>query len=107
MGWWFYHQLLTDFLWLYVVNALEHFCASLALIAMLTTIMHYSRPANAGSDFTVQVCLFTVLGGSAHFASGYMAHFLGYQWHFWVSMLIGFVCLTPIIYWHKLQSNEK
>lgn len=103
----FYHQLLTDFLWLYVVNALEHFCASLALIAMLTTIMHYSRPANAGSDFTVQVCLLTVLGGSAHFASGYMAHFLGYQWHFLVSMLIGFVCLAPIIYWHKLQSNEK
>ena len=103
----FYHQLLTDFLWLYVVNALEHFCASLALIAMLTTIMHYSRPANAGSDFTVQVCLLTVLGGSAHFASGYMAHFLGYQWHFLVSMLIGFVCLVPIIYWHKLQSNEK
>ncbi|MFW2176850.1 MULTISPECIES: MFS transporter [unclassified Moraxella] len=99
----FYHHLLSNFAWLYAINALEHFCASLALIAMLTTIMHYARHEQAGSDFTVQVCLLTVLGGSAHFASGYMAHYLGYVGHFGISMLIGFICLLPIAFWHKLQ----
>lgn len=103
----FYHQLVTDFIWLYIVNALEHFCASLALIAMLTTIMQYARHEQAGSDFTVQVCLLTVLGGSAHFASGYLAHYLGYTGHFIVSMLIGFICLIPIIYWKKYKKYEK
>ena len=105
MAYGFYHHLLTDFVWLYVINALEHFCASLALIAMLTSIMHYARHEQAGSDFTVQVCLLTALGGGAHFASGYMAHFLGYTQHFLLSMLIGILCLSSIIYWENTKNR--
>lgn len=99
-----YHQhWVHSFGWVYAINALEHFCASLALIAMLTTVMHYARHEHAGSDFTVQVCLLTVLGGSAHFLSGYMAHSLGYTQHFLCSMVIGLFLLIPIILWHKWQ----
>lgn len=100
----FYHGYLQQFGWLYAVNALEHFCASLALIAMLTTVMYYARHDNAGSDFTVQVCLLTVLGGGAHFASGYLAQWLGYAGHFLLCLMVGLVCLAPIQYWHKYSN---
>lgn len=101
----FSHGILQNFGWVYAINALEHFCSALALIAMLTTIMYYARYQQAGSDFTVQVCLLTVLGGSAHFVSGYLADWLGYTGHFLLSMCVGFVCLLPIVIWHKCQSN--
>ena len=92
---------LRQYGWLYAVNALEHFCAALALIAMLTTIMHYARRRYAGSDYTLQVCLLTVLSGVAHFASGYLAHHLGYALHFGLSMVIGLLCLLPIVVWQR------
>lgn len=102
----FSQKMIASFYWFYAINALEHFCASLALVAMLTTIMHYARHEQAGSDFTVQVCLLTVFGGSSHFLSGYMAHWLGYATHFSLSMLIGFGLLLPIVYWHtKISEN--
>lgn len=107
VAWGFYHHQLHDFGWLYAVNALEHFCASLALIAMLTTVMHYARHDKAGSDFTMQLCLLTILGGGSHFISGYLADFLGYTWHFAVCMGVGLICLLPIIYWHKCQKKKK
>lgn len=107
VAWGFYHHRLHSFGWLYAVNALEHFCASLALIAMLTTVMHYARHDKAGSDFTIQMCLLTVFGGGSHFASGYLAKSLGYPLHFSLCMMVGFICLLPIIYWQKLQNNEK
>lgn len=97
---------IVSFDWFFAINALEHFCASLALVAMLTTIMHYARHAQAGSDFTVQVCVMTALGGSSHFLSGYLAHALGYTAHFIVSMLIGCVFLLPIIVWHSKAKNS-
>lgn len=103
----FYHGYLQQFAWLYAINALEHFCASLALVAMLTTIMHYARTDRAGSDFTVQVCLLTALGGSAHFVGGYTAKLLGYTAHFSLSLIVGMLCLVPIILWHKTQNKEK
>lgn len=98
---------LQSFIWLYAVNALEHFFASLALIAMLTTIMYYARYQQAGSDFTLQVCLMTVLGGSVHFLGGYLAQHLGYTGHFLLSMVVGFVCLIPIFVWRKFSLSEK
>lgn len=107
VAWGFYHHQLYSFNWLYAVNALEHFCASLALVAMLTTVMHYARHDRAGSDFTMQLCLLTVLGGGSHFISGYLAKTLGYPLHFSLCMLVGIICLLPIIYWHKQQNYEK
>lgn len=97
---------LQHFGWLYAVNALEHFCAALALIALLTTVMHYARLYHAGSDYTMQVCLLTVLSGVAHFASGYLAHRLGYTAHFGLSMLIGLACLLPIVVWRRVASFD-
>lgn len=91
--------------WLYLVNALEHLFASFALVAMLTSIMHYARHEHAGSDFTVQVCVMTVLSGGSHFVSGYLAHWLGYPMYFATCMGIGMALFLPIIYWYKLANN--
>lgn len=94
-------QFLQNFAWIYAVNALEHFCSALALIAMLTTIMNYARHDKAGSDYTFQMCLLTLVSGFSHFISGYMVHFLGYSQHFFVSMLLGGISLMMIVIWSK------
>lgn len=103
----FEHQRLHSFGWVYAVNALEHFCSALALIAMMTTIMHYARHEQAGSDYTFQMCLLTVVSGSLHFVSGYSVDIWGYTTHFFVSMALGTISLFTIIYWQKSLCIEK
>lgn len=92
---------IQHFYWVYAVNMLEHAAASMALIALLTGIMRYARHDHAGSDFSIQVCLFTMFSGLAHFGGAYLAQWLGYTTHFLLSMLIGILCLLPIIYWQR------
>lgn len=98
-------QFLQNFAWIYAVNALEHFCSALALIAMLTMIMNYARHDKAGSDYTFQMCLLTVVSGFSHFISGYMVDFLGYTQHFLVSMLLGSISLFMIVIWNLKREN--
>ena len=90
----------------YVANAIEHMAAAMALVAMLTMVMHYARHQQAGSDFTTQICLLTVFSGSAHLLSGYLAEWLGYTGHFLLSVMIGVVCLLPILYWQRLYKSQ-
>lgn len=92
----------TPFWWAYMANAIEHMVAAMALVAMLTMVMHYARHDKAGSDFTTQVCLLTVFSGSTHLISGYLAQWLGYSGHFILSVLIGIGCLLPLWYWRRL-----
>lgn len=97
-------QFLQNFAWVYAVNALEHFCSALALIAMLTTIMNYARHDKAGSDYTFQMCLLTLVSGFSHFISGYMVAFLGYTQHFVASMLLGGISLIFLTFWQKYKN---
>ena len=89
------------FWWAYAANAIEHLAGAMALVAMLTMIMHYARHDKAGSDFTTQVCLLTVFSGGAHLISGFIAAQVGYSGHFILSVALGCLCLLPLIYWRK------
>ena len=90
----------------YAANAIEHMAAAMALVAMLTMVMHYARHERAGSDFTTQVCLLTVFSGSANLLSGYLAEWLGYTGHFLLSVMIGALCLLPILYWQQIYKRQ-
>lgn len=90
------------FWWAYAANAIEHMVAAMALVAMLTMVMHYARHDKAGSDFTTQVCLLTVFSGSSHLLSGYLAQWLGYSGHFALSVVVGVLCLLPLFYWQRV-----
>lgn len=99
---WQFSQSGTPSTWLvFGANAVEHCVASMALVAVLTLAMDYARPDRAGSDFTFQVCMMTLFGGTGHLVSGYLAESLGYTVHFVLSALVGLVLLLPIIYWGK------
>ena len=96
------------FWWAYAANAIEHMVAAMALVAMLTMVMHYARHDKAGSDFTTQVCLLTVFSGSTHLLSGYLAEWLGYSGHFALSVVVGVICLIPLFYWRRVfNENNK
>lgn len=82
-------------------NALEHVAASMALVSILAVVMDQARPAHAGSDFTFQVCLMTLLSGGAHLVAGNLAEVLGYSRHFLLSGVVGLFCLIPIWIWHR------
>jgi len=97
------------FWWAYAANAIEHMVAAMALVAMLTMVMHYARHDKAGSDFTTQVCVLTVFSGSTHLLSGYLAEWLGYSGHFALSVVVGVICLIPLFYWRRVfnESNKQ
>lgn len=86
---------------LYAANAIEHVAAAMAMVGLLTVAMDYARPQHAGSDFTFQVCAFTVLGGMGYLASGYLANSLGYAGQFGLSAGLGLVLLLPIVWWGR------
>ena len=88
-------------------NAIEHVAAAMALVAILTCAMDYARPERAGSDFTFQVCMMTLFGGTGSLLSGVVAENLGYQGHFLLSATVGLVLLTPIWWWHQRVLHSK
>ena len=90
------------FWWAYAANAIEHLAGAMALVAMLTMVMHYARHDKAGSDFTTQVCLLTVFSGGAHLLSGFIAAQVGYSTHFMFSVGLGCLCLLPLLYWRHI-----
>ncbi len=89
----------------YTVNAFEQFAGAIALVAMLTIIMDYSRKQQAGSDFTFQVSVLAMTGGVVHIFSGFLAQHWGYGIHFGFCVLLAIVCLWPIMAW-KAQAHS-
>jgi PAT family beta-lactamase induction signal transducer AmpG len=100
-AWHFAQQGVASTWLVYGANAIEHLAASMALVALLTTAMDYARPERAGSDFTFQVCMMTLFGGTGHLVSGYMAESLGYTTHFMISAVVGVLLLMPIWLWKR------
>lgn len=111
VAWQFERGLQPSFWQAYAANAVEHAAAAMALVAMLSCVMDYSRQKHAGSDFTFQVCMLTAFSGVAHILSGYIADYLGYTAHFAMSVGLGCVLLLPIIYWYntvkKMRSDTR
>lgn len=106
LGWFIRAGEKTPFWWVFAANAIEHMVAAMALVAMLTMVMHYARHDKAGSDFTTQVCLLTVFSGSTHLTSGYIAEWLGYSGHFVLSVGVGMLCVLPLLYWRKVFTAQ-
>jgi hypothetical protein len=80
-GWlaWVYQQGQPPAPWLvYTVGALEHAAGGMATAAVLTAVMDECRPTHAGADFTLQVSLMTLCGGSLYLVSGLLKEALGY-----------------------------
>ncbi len=93
------HELI---LWqLYTVNTIEHFMSGLAIVALLAAIMDYCRHSHAGADFTVQVSLLAIFGGSATLVAGFLADALGYTNYYLVSAALCVLCLWPVILWGR------
>ena len=87
-------------------NAIEHLAGAMALVALLTLAMDYARPERAGSDFTFQVCMVTLIGGTGHVLSGAIAEQIGYTGHFIMSALVGVLLLWPLLLWGKVYQAK-
>jgi PAT family beta-lactamase induction signal transducer AmpG len=101
IAWLFAHHYALEGWELYAVNAIEHVAAAMAMVGLLTVAMDYARPQHAGSDFTFQVCVMTLLAGMGYLSSGYLAAGLGYAGQFGLSAFLGLVLLLPILWWGK------
>lgn len=88
-------------------NAIEHVAGAMALVALLTLAMDYARPERAGSDFTFQVCMVTLIGGTGHLISGVLADQLGYSWHFVLSASVGLLLLLPLWRWGVIYTKNR
>jgi MFS family permease len=77
------------------VNAIEHFAGGMAMAALLSAVMDRARQAHAGVDFTLQVSLLAVFGGSFYVPAGFLAEAVGYADHFLISALVGVLMLWP------------
>ncbi len=77
------------------VNALEHFAGGMAMAALLSAVMDRARQAHAGVDFTLQVSLLALFGGSFYLPAGLLAETVGYADHFLIAAGIGALMLWP------------
>lgn len=84
---------------IYVINALEDMFAAMLLVVILTLVMQYSRSEYAGTDFTFQVSIMATISGVLYTISGMIGDQLGYLKFLSFILLIGVICLIPIIYW--------
>ena len=57
----------------------EHFVGGLATAALFTAMMDASRPARAGTDYTVQASIVVLASGATTALSGYVAEAIGYS----------------------------
>ena len=98
-GWQQGHELI---LWqLYAVNAIEHFMSGLAIVALLAAIMDYCRHSHAGADFTIQVSMLAIFGGSATLVAGFLADAVGYTYYYLISAALCLICLWPVVLWGR------
>ncbi len=66
----------------YAVSVAEHVTSGMATAALFTAMMDFSRPATAGTDYTVQASVVVIATGAASMLSGFSAQALGYPGHF-------------------------
>jgi hypothetical protein len=88
--------------WLvYGTNALDHFVGGLATVALLTVVMDQCRRDHAGSDFTLQVSILAVFGGSAGLLAGVLTDLVGYTAYYMFSAVLGVLLLWPVLLWGR------
>lgn len=85
----------------YTVNAFEHFASGLATVALLSAVMDQCRRDHAGSDFTLQVSVLAIFGGSAGLIAGLVADLIGYTAYYLLSASIAVLLLWPVVLWGR------
>jgi predicted MFS family arabinose efflux permease len=90
----------------YAVTVLEHLGSSMATAALFTAMMDFSRPASAGTDYTVQASVVVIATGIAAGLSGVSAHALGYAGHFALAAALSVVAIVIVarIKWPSAES---
>ncbi|MGF1482040.1 MAG: MFS transporter [Cyanophyceae cyanobacterium] len=81
---------------LYAISAGLHFTYGMALIALYTVMMDYSRLGTAGFDYTLQVTLVFVGSLVAGGFSGVIAEAIGYRGVFLLSVVLGFLSVMVV-----------
>lgn len=103
-----YEQKIQLNVWvIYTVNALEDAFSAMLLVAMLTLVMHYSRKAYAGTDFTFQVSVMATVSGLLYSFSGVIGDVLGYFYYLIAIVIIAVISLLPIFLWKHEKLQEK
>ncbi len=99
---WQWHSMGHIAAWLvYSVNALDHFVSGLATVALLTIVMDQCRRDHAGSDFTLQVSILAIFGGSAGLLAGVVTDLVGYTAYYLLSAVLGVLFLWPVLLWGR------
>lgn len=79
---------------LYACAAFELFTSGMATAALFTAMMDWSRPATAGTDYTVMASTVVIATGLAGIIGGISAQMIGYGPHFLGSMGL---CLFAVV----------
>lgn len=106
LSWAFESKIMLHPVLIYSVNALEDLFAAMLLVVMLTLVMQYSRAERAGTDFTFQVAIMATVGGGLYTVSGVIADQLGYTTYLSMVMMIGILCLIPILKWIRQLEKQ-
>ncbi len=90
----------------FVANFIEHMPTGMLMVAVFNIMMDYCRVQYAGTDFTIQAALLSVLAGLCHLASGVIADLVGYTTLFSVSTVAAALSLCAIYYWQQALKNN-
>ncbi|HEX6590916.1 MAG TPA: MFS transporter [Moraxellaceae bacterium] len=98
----------VDLMLVSAINGLEHFASGMAMAALLTAVMDLSRPTHAASDFTVQVSILAIFGGSFYLLAGITAETLGFTGYFLLSGALSLLLLWPAaVYSRRLPALQQ
>lgn len=89
----------------YAVTVAEHFTSGMATAALFTAMMDFSRPSDAGTDYTVQASIVVLASGVASGLSGVSAHNLGYAGHFLAAAVVSLVGVV-VVATHRSEGTE-
>lgn len=92
----------------YAVTLAEHLTSSMATAALFTAMMDFSRPSDAGTDYTVQASLVVIATGLAAALSGVSAGALGYAVHFALAAAISILAIVIVarIEWPRASADR-
>ncbi len=99
LSWQWHNTGLVNNALVYAINAFDHFAGGLATVALLSAVMDQCRRDHAGSDFTLQVSILAIFGGSAGLIAGLVADLIGYTAYYLLSAVLAVLLLWPVMRW--------
>ena len=90
---------------LVALAVLENLLGSVVTVSLFAAMMTRCRPAHAGTDYTVQACVLTLVAGGASVLAGVLAEALGWSGFFGVSALVSLVGVGLVERARRLQGQ--